>query len=223
MLERLKSGNYIYYHPLLNTELEHAELEKRKNSNSDRSNEYKEKNKLRMRKERFIKLALNNDFKYFITLTYDPKGKYNNDSFLRSVKRHFLEYYKGCKYILVPELHTKKRAGDIHIHALVNKIPYDTYKIDNHIKTDYFKWGHYDIQTIDQENYTSLIFYLSKYLSKDMTLKNVYSKGLSDTYQDGELINFDTKLFVDIVSRNGKAYSRFITPEKNIKKINNTV
>lgn len=67
------------------------------------------------------RLALANDFKYFVTLTLDPEKIDRDDgaAVAKALGRWAdnMVRRKGLKYILVPELHKK---GGIHFHGFMN-------------------------------------------------------------------------------------------------------
>jgi hypothetical protein len=217
MIYRLKSGNYIFLQPAINYDFEYGKIKSVNRgikNNASIDEDKKEKNRKRMRKERFIRFALNNDFKYFITLTYD-RDKYNNDTFVSSVKQHFRRYYN--KYILVPEYHSD--SIHIHYHILTDNIPFKLYiNGEGFLQCDKYIWGFHKINIIDSssDNYINVVYYLSKYLTKDLTLKNTYSRNLSN-FCDKEIINLDTKIFCDLITVNNYVYSRFLVPQKNVK------
>lgn len=225
MIKRLQGGNYLLYHKMLNSNLEDAKLRSLNNGGYGVStDEDLQKDLLRKRKERFINLCLNNDFTYFITLTYDPKGKYNNDKFDKSVKRFFKDLNEDIKYILVPEYH---KSGRLHYHILCDTMLYGFYtNLGNHyIKCIYFqKWGNHDIKKIDYkaQDYERVIYYLSKYLSKEyINKKNTYSRNLNNDFrEDLRLIDYDKKISLGQRAYKGEAYHIFLVPKENIKKIN---
>lgn len=224
MIKKLQGGNYLLYHKMLNSELEDAILKPLNNGGGGVSSvEDKNTNMLRMRKERFIHLCLNNDFIYFITLTYDPKGKYNNDTFDLSVKRFFKDLDKDIKYILVPEFH---KNGRLHYHILCDTMLYGfcTDLQYNYMKCIYFeKWGIHDIKTIDynSHDYERVIYYLSKYLSKEhINKKNTYSRNLNQDFrEDLRLIDYEKKISLGQRAYKGEAYHIFLVPKENIKKV----
>lgn len=215
MLIRLKGGNFIYYHKNINCDFNTLQIDARKKGyTGDTSPEILLKDKNRKRKERFIQLALNNDFRYFITLTYKD-SLYTSEKFYNSVKWHFRTYFN--KYIIVPEF--GKKTNRFHLHILTDTLPWDTYINDYGFLTcDKFFWGNHDIKLIDMDNYTNLIYYLSKYLTKDVNLKNVYSRNLNTSLKGYDIIDFDNKFMVDKVVKDNIFYTRFLISSSNVKK-----
>ena len=67
-------------------------------------------------------LILCNDFKYFVTITFDDEKVLASSPFevLNKLTQWLknMVYRKGLKYIFVPEYHKKK--GRVHLHGLIN-------------------------------------------------------------------------------------------------------
>lgn len=76
---------------------------------------------MRRARAKLRRLALANDFKWFVTLTLDPAKIDRNDgaAVARALGRWAdnMVRRKGLKYVLVPELHQK---GGIHFHGFFN-------------------------------------------------------------------------------------------------------
>jgi hypothetical protein len=131
-------------------------------------------NNLSRAKNKIKEYALCNDFKYFVTLTLDPK-KYDRTD-LKKFKKdlgQFLRDYKknhGSKidYVLIPELH--KDGNSWHMHGLLSGI------IPKHLtknKNGYMDWvqyskkfGYMSIDFIKDKNKVSS--YITKYINKSM-------------------------------------------------------
>lgn len=79
------------------------------------------KRSMRRAKSRVRRLALANDFRWFVTLTLSPDkvDRYNDDQVLRKLSTwaHNQVRRRGLKYILVPERH---QDGAIHFHGFFN-------------------------------------------------------------------------------------------------------
>ena len=77
---------------------------------------------IRRAKERIFDIVMCNDWKYFCTLTIDPKENDSSDvAFVRKKLKKWLnnmQNRRGLQYLLVPELH--KIGGKIHAHLLIN-------------------------------------------------------------------------------------------------------
>ena len=81
------------------------------------------KDSLKRAKDCIFDIVYENDWKYFITITFDGKDFDRTDpkeviKRLRTWLAHRVER-KGLAYVLVPELHEK---GGIHCHALTNDV-----------------------------------------------------------------------------------------------------
>ena len=87
-----------------------------------KSKEEKDYYAMRRAKEHIFDLVACNDWKYFCTLTLDPKEYDSSDiDFVRVKLRSWLkncQQRKGLEYVLVPEYH--KDGEKIHAHLLIN-------------------------------------------------------------------------------------------------------
>lgn len=207
-LKRLLGGNYVGFKYVKDISIKSTKSINK--SLSFKTNElYLYKQKMNMRKRRFLDIALNNNFDYFLTFTYDSK-KYDNWSFENSLKKYFKRYID--KYILVPEWGEKN--GRLHFHVLCNQLPKGLKLGIN----NYFKWGRADMKIIDKDNYDLAIMYLAKYSSKQVYDKNTYSKGLK-RYVDMVVSNERYKLYVDTVQRENAIYKRYFIGSENVKEV----
>ncbi len=114
-------------------------------SNADR----KRKNLIR-RRMRFVRKALNTEFNYFVTLTYDDK-KHTEDSFKKAVKtqlQHFATR-KGWRYMGVWE--RGKKTNRLHYHGLFY-IPEGTLSGGFEVTRDY-NFKKHTIRTVQQSNF----------------------------------------------------------------------
>ncbi|MCM1330208.1 MAG: hypothetical protein NC253_12310 [Ruminococcus sp.] len=141
-------------------------------------------------------IAMNRDsFKYFVTLTFDPKKVDSRTP--KEVKKVVEQFLKnkasrnGLEYILIPEYH---KDGKIHLHGIVNDslkiIDSGTRKAEGYdkplkietlkrkgirpeeCKTVYnlpqWKYGHSTVEKISGD--TDMIFgYITKYITKDLS------------------------------------------------------
>lgn len=130
---------------------------------------------MRRARAKVRRLALANDFKYFVTLTLDPM-KVDRESGEAVVKKlnawcSNMVQRKGLRYILVPELHKK---GGIHFHGFFN----EALAVVDSGHTD--RQGHkiYNLPgwtlgfttAIElYDNYTKAVAYVCKYIGKQGT------------------------------------------------------
>ena len=127
---------------------------------------------MRRARSKLRRLALANDFRWFVTLTLDP-SKVDSHSGADVVKKlnawcSNMVQRKGLKYILVPERHKK---GGIHFHGFFN----DCLEVVDSGHTD--KQGH-KIYNLPQwslgfttaielyDNYSKAVGYVCKYVGK---------------------------------------------------------
>ena len=127
---------------------------------------------MRRARAKLRRLALANDFRWFVTLTLDPAKIDRNDgaAVARALGRWAdnMVRRKSLKYVLVPELH---RNGGIHFHGFFN----DAVKVvDSGHKDD----GGHTIYTLPEwtlgfttaielyGDYPSAVGYVSKYIGK---------------------------------------------------------
>ncbi len=114
-------------------------------SNADR----KRKNLIR-RRMRFVRKALNTEFNFFVTLTYDDK-KQTEDSFKKAVKtqlQHFVSR-KGWRYMGVWE--RGKKTNRLHFHGLFY-IPGGTLSGDFIVTRDY-NFKKHTVRTVQQSSF----------------------------------------------------------------------
>lgn len=114
-------------------------------SNADR----KRKNLIR-RRMRFVRKALNQEFNYFVTLTYDDK-KHTEDSFKKAVKtqlQHFVTR-KSWRYMGVWE--RGKKTNRLHFHGLFY-IPEGTLSGDFIVTRDY-NFKKHTVRTVQQSSF----------------------------------------------------------------------
>jgi len=139
-----------------------------------------------------------NDFKYFVTLTYDPKKKYDFD--IKNIIECMEDMQRFCKrqkrldqdfkFLLIPELH---KSGIVHWHGVLSFeiLPITnagSHKIKGGINTqvyyfDNWKCGFSNMTKILSLTRTST--YVSKYITKNMEVslshqrRYICSKGLA--------------------------------------------
>lgn len=130
------------------------------------------------RTKRMIKdYARNNDFDYFVTLTFDTKKiDSTNQYIVLSATQRYTRMLRqqGVKYLIVPELHAD--GHKIHLHALIKgAIPLrDSGKLDKYKRTIFnvpsWQFGYSTAIKISNENDSTLKIanYIVKYITKDL-------------------------------------------------------
>lgn len=139
-------------------------------------------------KRTIIDYADNNEFNYFVTITFDQKkiDRTNGELLYNQIKKAF-KYYKKVycptlKYLLVPEMH---QDGNFHFHGLVkidyvlddngNAVPptdltrhYDKFKHCHYWRSRYF-FDHFGAVRFDKifANSIACSRYISKYITKE--------------------------------------------------------
>lgn len=179
-----------------------------------KDNELKLNNSISRAKSKVLDYVMNNDFKYFVTLTLnDNLNSYNlgqiSNFFSQRIRDIRKKYKIDFKYVFIPEKHVK---GDYHLHGFVSgDIEKLFYKNDygyNSIKEFDFA-GYQNYSTI--RNYKACSKYVLKYITKDMAEigkgKHLYfcSKGLNTSSRCidfvvanyNELVDFNSE-YVDI-------------------------
>lgn len=151
-------------------------------TNPDRERNHKYENSMKA-KNKLIEYALNNEFNYFITITFDKRkqDRYNYDLLLSRV-RNWLNTYKyrhdkDLQYIIIPELHKKKsweKKAALHIHGLIrlntNKhLKFKTQRGDAFIYTHELitkAYGKMNEFTRIYNRTEFIAYYISKYVTK---------------------------------------------------------
>lgn len=127
---------------------------------------------MRRARAKLRRLALANEFRWFVTLTLDPAKIDRNDgaAVARALGRWAdnMVRRKGLKYILVPELHRK---GGIHFHGFFNdavKVVDSGHKDDGgHTIYNLPEWSLGFTTAIElYGDYPSAVGYVSKYIGK---------------------------------------------------------
>lgn len=138
---------------------------------------------------RIYDLIFNNDFDYFVTLTFDPTVEKQNGlskqeqndlrydemkKWLDRLRQQAKRRGKEFRYFFVPELHTGKgeNSGTIHWHGLIGGYcpelvdsgkKYDGYTVFNLVTWEY---GYSNVQRIRSKKRTAN--YVRKYITKDL-------------------------------------------------------
>lgn len=164
-------------------------------------------------KRTILDYALNNNFNYFVTFTFDA-SKINRSNFnacknkILKAFNHFKDRYDPeLKYILVPELH--KNGIAIHFHGLIytsnfkllKKLYFSKDYFTNVYRHEFFfkRFGANCFIPITNSS-ERVAFYITKYISKSnvRVFSNSYfvSKGLN---RSTTLISSDLKVFKDFI------------------------
>lgn len=144
------------------------------------------------------RLALANDFKYFVTLTVDPAkiDSYDVQAVTRRLSQWLSNRVKrdGLVYVLVPELH---KSGRVHYHGFFN----DAIEVVDSGHRD--KEGHviYNLPAWDYGFTTAIELYGDRHAAVGYTCKYI-GKGVQKIggrwYLSGGKLNKPVEKFVDI-------------------------
>lgn len=155
--------------------------------------------------------ALNNEWEYFITLTFDPKkvNRLNDGDVIAAwtLFRKRLQYYiKDIKILLVPEYH---KNGGLHFHGffgntfgkLANFLKNSGHKNEfgdtiYNLSDNIYNLGHTTAVIIKSgvENQLRVTFYLGKYFTKNNNSVRYNKKSYYRTYN----LNFSNKTFFNV-------------------------
>ena len=128
-------------------------------------------NSISRSKRLIYEYALNNDFSYYVTFTFNS----NYDSFNLSIIHRYLtqslrdlrkKISPNLKWLLIPEKHKK---GDFHLHGFLSKDFKDDIFINSHCYEDlkfFQKYGWCNVQKI--RNYEACCKYITKYITKEL-------------------------------------------------------
>lgn len=127
---------------------------------------------MRRARAKLRRLALANDFKWFVTLTLDPaKIDRNDGAAVAAALGRWADNMvrrKGLKYVLVPELHKK---GGIHFHGFFNDVveavPSGHYDGAGHPVFNLPQWSlGFTTAIALYGDYPSAVGYVTKYIGK---------------------------------------------------------
>lgn len=153
---------------------------------------------MRRARGKLRRLALSNDFRWFVTLTIDPKKVDSHDG--AAVVRKLnawcsnMVQRKGLKYILVPERHKK---GGIHFHGFFNDCldVVDSGHKDRqgHVIYNLPQWALGFTTAIElYDDYTKAVGYVCKYVGKQG------DKPAGRWYYSGGALNQPSVTYVDL-------------------------
>ena len=157
---------------------------------SDEAQEERTRKQVYAIRRRIKWYALSNDFRWFVTLTFDPE---KIDSFnFEIAKKAILKWcrlmrdrYKRFDYIIIPELH---QSGAVHFHGLLGDVPADFIEATHprpgkplvrHDRQVYnladWKYGFSDCEQIESPERAAS--YITKYVTTALlTNKEMYNK-----------------------------------------------
>ena len=156
-----------------------------------------EKENLKGRKGRFRRKALNNDWNYFVTFTYDDK-KHNEETFIKTLKQKLQNLHKRYDWLYMG-CFERSKTERLHFHGLVyvpngkmrGNIIEETYWDTNaHRQAKTFinddfneKIGRNDFKPITKTDltFTHALDYILKYIGKSDN-KIIYSRGIKDDF-----------------------------------------
>ena len=156
-----------------------------------------EKENLKGRKGLFRRKALNNDWNYFVTFTYDDK-KHDEVSFVKSLKKKLQNLHTNHQWLYMG-CFERSKSDRLHFHGLIY-VPHgkmrgnireeNYYDIKAHRMAQSFindefeeKIGRNDFKPITKNDltFTHALDYILKYIGKSEN-KIVYSRGIKDDY-----------------------------------------
>lgn len=195
-----------------------------------------EKENLKSRKQLFKRKALNNDWNYFVTFTYDDK-KHNEETFVKTLKKKLQNYHTNYGWLYMG-CFERSKTDRLHFHGLLlvpngmmrGKIREESYyDTTSHKKAISFineefecKIGRNDFKPITKSDltFTNSLDYILKYIGKSDE-KIVYSRGIKDDFYS--LVDIEDNLICKI-NDNSPYYilgdTSFIELDKNLDKIN---
>ena len=128
-------------------------------------------------------LARANNWDYFVTLTFNPQkvNRYNYDDCVNAMRNYIKTLKKYCpqfQYLIVPELHSDKRAW--HMHGLIKNID-GSLLIDSNKRTEngeiiyniinwYYGWNECT-KVISNDK---VVRYITKYITKELCEETLY-------------------------------------------------
>lgn len=139
-------------------------------------NDKKLENNISRAKSAITEYALCNDWEYFVTLTIDKtkQDRYDMKKYMHDLGIWIGNYNKkyGTKlsYIIIPEKHTD---GATHCHGLFNGVAAESlvYNKNGYLDMPYYfnRFGYISLSPI--KNKDACAFYMTKYITKDMTCR----------------------------------------------------
>lgn len=145
------------------------EIKKKNKENKEKSKyKFKLKNSLTRSKQKLFDYAMENDFKYFFTGTFN-QDRDNYKKMIRKITQMIRDLRKkgfDIKYLFIPELHSDLK--NWHIHGLLSGIDKRIYNNSN----GYFSWKDYDKFGFNSisiiKDYDKTCSYITKYITKQV-------------------------------------------------------
>lgn len=188
---------------------------------------YKQKENLKARKQLFRRKALNNDWNYFVTFTYD--SKHTEDSFVKTLKKKLQNLHTNYGWLYMG-CFERSKSGRLHFHGLIyvpegamrgeiRKVDYydtrDHKKAISYINSEFEdKIGRNDFKNITTLDYTftKSLDYILKYIGKSEN-KIVYSRGIKDDIMG--LVDYDN----NVVCKLSESSPYSILAENNFEEV----
>lgn len=175
---------------------------------------------MRRAKAKLRRLALANQFEYFVTLTFDPEkvDSFNAEAVAKSLSRWTDNMVRrnGLKYVLVPELH---RSGRIHLHGFFGGHGLevvDSGHVDNSGDTVYNLpqwWQGFSTAIRLRGDYAAAVGYVCKYIGK-----GTGQRIMGRWYYSGGALAEPEKTYVDLDYRETVDDFYFVGPLEKGKK-----
>lgn len=173
---------------------------------------------MRRARAKLRRLALANDFKYFVTLTLDASriDRYDGQAVVKALSRWADNMVRRCglRYILVPELH---KDGAFHFHGFLSgdglKVVDSWVKWDNRTVFNLPQWG-FGFSTAQElyGDYHAAVGYCCKYIGKQDG-----QRPLGRWYYSGGRLREPDKVYADLDYRSVDNAVEFVIPGAKIK------
>lgn len=195
----------------------------------------RERENLLNRKKLFKRKALNNEWNYFVTFTYDD-SKHTEDSFVKTLKKKLQNLHTNYGWLYMG-CFERSKSGRLHFHGLcyvpkdmmrgeIRKVDYyDTTahkKAISYINSEFEdKIGRNDFKNITTLDYTftKSLDYILKYIGKSDN-KIVYSRGIKDDIMG--LVDYENNIICKISEKSPYsilANNNFEVVSKNLNRI----
>lgn len=173
---------------------------------------------MRRARAKLRRLALANDFQYFVTLTLDASkiDRYDGQAVVIALSRWADNMVRRCglRYILVPELH---KDGAFHFHGFLSgdglKVVDSWVKWDNRTVFNLPQWG-FGFSTAQElyGDYHAAVGYCCKYIGKQDG-----QRPLGRWYYSGGRLREPDKVYADLDYRSVDNAVEFVIPGAKIK------
>lgn len=173
---------------------------------------------MRRARAKLRRLALANDFQYFVTLTLDASkiDRYDGQAVVKALSRWADNMVRraGLRYILVPELH---KDGAFHFHGFLSgdglKVVDSGVKWDNRPVFNLPQWG-FGFSTAQElyGDYHAAVGYCCKYIGKQDG-----QRPLGRWYYSGGGLREPDKIYADLDYRSVDNAVEFVIPGAKIK------